>query len=74
MLNHSILKSLDLVDIINSKLKVVLAIARCKIILHKCLLTFRFRVEVSEGESSQYYNGEILIRIHFEFKCLIFYM
>ena len=64
MLNHSILKSLDLVDTINSKLKVVLAIAGCKITLHKCLLTFRFRVDVLEGESSQDYNGEIPIRIH----------
>ena len=49
---------------INSKLKVVFTIAECKITLHKCLLTFRFRVDVLEGESSQDYNGEIPIRIH----------
>ena len=51
-------------DTINSKLKVVLVITGCKITLYKCLLTFRFRVDVSEGESSQDYNGEIPIRIH----------
>ena len=48
----------------DSKLNVVLVIAGCKISLHKCLLTFRFRVDVLESESSQDYNGEIPIRIH----------
>ena len=51
-------------DTINSKLKVVLGIAGCKITLHKCLLISHFRVDVLEDESSQDYNGEIPIRIH----------
>ena len=74
MLNHNILKSLDLLDTINSKLKVVLGIAGCKITFHKCLLTFRFRVDVSEGESSQDYNGEIPIRIHLNLMSHLLYV